>query len=171
MSSNNDSVKEIPRICMSQNAMHALFEMRTSNTLCDATITLADETILNVHRNILSSCSEYFRLELYLFEFNHFNANVTHLFDFSAVFTTTLNQNNKDVYIPGISSTTMSKVVDYAYLRRCEITDDNVLELMVVSDYVSMLGLMKLCIEFCISTLNPMNCIKRMLFARFVDYT
>lgn len=65
MSSNNDNVDEIPKICMSHNAMHALFEMRTSNTLCDATITLEDRTVLNVHRNILSSCSEYFRLELF----------------------------------------------------------------------------------------------------------
>lgn len=64
MSSNNDSVEEFPKICMSQNAMHVLFEMRTSNTLCDATITLDDRTVLNVHRNILSSCSEYFRLEV-----------------------------------------------------------------------------------------------------------
>lgn len=88
----------------------------------------------------------------------------------SALFTTTLNQNNKDVFIPGISSSIMRKVVDYAYLRHCDITEHNVHELMVISDYVGMVGLMKLCIEFLINTLTPTNCVKRMLFARFVMF-
>lgn len=57
----DQSERQDPRICMSQNAMHALFEMRTSNMLCDATITLEDRSVLNVHRAILCSCSDYFR--------------------------------------------------------------------------------------------------------------
>lgn len=54
-----------PKTCMSQQAMHALFEMRINNMLCDATIRLEDDTSFNVHRAILCSCSNYFRYVSY----------------------------------------------------------------------------------------------------------
>ncbi|XP_055379258.1 kelch-like protein 10 [Condylostylus longicornis] len=49
-----------PKTCMSQQAMNTLYEMRSDNMLCDATITL-DDGIFNVHRVVLCSCSNYFR--------------------------------------------------------------------------------------------------------------
>lgn len=55
--SNNQNL----RTCISENTMNTLFDMRTTNILCDATITMSDGIVYNVHRNILGSCSEYFR--------------------------------------------------------------------------------------------------------------
>lgn len=135
-----------PKTCMSQKAMHALFEMHTSNMLCDATITLQDGTVLNVHRAILCSCSEYFR----------------------ATFTTSLNAGRTNVLVPGIGAAIMQRIIDYAYLRKCGIDEQCVHELFVVADYVAMVGLMRQCIGFMVKMLRPENCIGLMLFARWV---
>lgn len=72
--------------------------------------------------------------------------------------------------IPGIASATMKMVIDYAYLRLCDITEENVHELFVVSDYVAMMGLVKLCVEFMSNMLRPDNCVGLMRFARFVKW-
>lgn len=47
--------------CISRESMRQLYEMRTNNILCDAVIKLQDNTSFNVHRNILGSCSPFFR--------------------------------------------------------------------------------------------------------------
>ena len=45
---------------ISDQALNTLNELRRSNLLCDAIITVADASF-NVHRAIMSSCSSYFR--------------------------------------------------------------------------------------------------------------
>lgn len=47
--------------CMSKHSMQNLYEMRANNMLCDGTITLDDDVVLNVHRPILCACSDYFK--------------------------------------------------------------------------------------------------------------
>lgn len=47
--------------CISHESMRQLYEMRNNNILCDAVIKLQDNTSFNIHRNILSSCSPFFR--------------------------------------------------------------------------------------------------------------
>lgn len=47
--------------CMSMESMRQLYEMRSNNILCDGIIKLQDGTEFNIHRNILSACSSYFR--------------------------------------------------------------------------------------------------------------
>lgn len=133
-----------PKTCMSQQIMKTLDEMRTNNMLCDATITLDDKTVINIHRAILCSCSNYFR----------------------ALFTSTLSDERTDVVIPGISCDSMKMIIDYAYLRRCELNEENVYEMLVVSDYVGMLGLHKLCIEFMERMLRSDNVICVWLFSK-----
>lgn len=51
----------IVKPCMSLESMRQLYEMRMNNVLCDAVIRLNDNSQFNVHRNILSACSSYFR--------------------------------------------------------------------------------------------------------------
>lgn len=47
--------------CMSKHSMQNLYEMRANNMLCDGTITLDNDIVLNVHRPILCACSDYFK--------------------------------------------------------------------------------------------------------------
>lgn len=60
----------------------------------------------------------------------------------------------------------MEKIIRYAYLRECEITNDNVYEIYAISDYVGIIGLIKLCVNFMIDNMQPENCVLLMLFGR-----
>lgn len=60
MQSNTNSNETHPKSCMSHRAMQCLDEMRITNVLCDATITL-DDQVITVHRAVLCACSDYFR--------------------------------------------------------------------------------------------------------------
>lgn len=51
----------VARPCMSLESMRQLYEMRMNNVLCDAVLSLDDKSRFNVHRNILSACSSFFR--------------------------------------------------------------------------------------------------------------
>jgi hypothetical protein len=56
-----DENEDNPKPSMSQEAMLELYKMRLDNTLCDAVLEVDDHVTFNVHRNILSACSHYFR--------------------------------------------------------------------------------------------------------------
>ena len=71
-----------------------------------------------------------------------------------------------EVYIPGIGGDVMSLIIAYVYKRKCNITDDNVFELMTIADYVGMVGLIKQCVKYLVGMLKPQNCIGIMLFGR-----
>lgn len=60
MESQNSSHHNIES-CMSKHSMQNLYEMRANNMLCDGTITLDNDVVLNVHRPILCACSDYFK--------------------------------------------------------------------------------------------------------------
>ncbi|PSN47135.1 Kelch-like protein 10 [Blattella germanica] len=130
--------------CMSTQAMQSLFDLREKNLLCDAVIRLEDGGFFSVHRAILSACSTYFR----------------------ALFTTTLHSREKtDVLLPGVSSEVMSLIVQYAYLRRLDVNQENVCQLLVTADYLCVIGVLEYCCEFLRSSLAPENCIGIMRFA------
>lgn len=141
-----DDFSGVTKACISMESMRHLYEMRSNNVLCDAIIKLDDASTFNVHRNILSACSSYFR----------------------ALFTTTLTGKKKgdDVCIPGIRSSIMEEIISYAYLRSCKIDSGNVHELYAVGDYCGILGLMRHCVNFMIRTLTPENCVSLMNFGK-----
>lgn len=61
----------------------------------------------------------------------------------------------------------MEEIIQYAYLRDVSgINDSNVAEMLFVSDYFGVLGLMKYCIDYIIRTLSPENCIIVWLMSR-----
>ncbi|EDV99007.1 kelch-like protein 10 [Drosophila grimshawi] len=135
---------------VSDQALNVLNELRIANLLCDAQISVGEQSF-NVHRAIMCSCSSYFRVQ-----FTGFNNRAEAGADESRV-----------VHIPGISASIMNCVIEYAYLRRTNITDDNVHELLICADYVGMVGLVKQCKDYLGRTLSPENCVSIMGFARF----
>ncbi|XP_075156886.1 kelch-like protein 10 isoform X2 [Haematobia irritans] len=143
--------KTTTKISISDAALKTLNELRCNNLLCDATITVTDGSF-NVHRAIMSACSSYFR----------------------AQFTTTLatstdgkSEHNCQIHIPGISANIMEEIVNYAYLRKCSINNENVQELLVSADYFGILGLIDICKDYMVKMLTPGNCVDIMCFARF----
>lgn len=146
---NNETINETNETppSISFETMTALHEMRQNNTLCDATIKLDDNSEFIVHRVLLSSCSSYFRA--------FFTSALTIASDGKTVFT-----------ISGISRMAMEKIISYAYMRQCDITEINVHEILVIADYVGILGLVRKCVEFLKNNLKPENCINVWLFSR-----
>lgn len=78
------------------------------------------------------------------------------------------NEENRIIHIPGISASIMNCVIQYAYLRKTNISDENVHELLICADYVGMVGLVKQCKDYLSHTLTPENCVSIMGFARKV---
>ncbi|EZA52628.1 kelch-like protein 10 [Ooceraea biroi] len=131
--------------CMSTQAMQSLYDFRQNNLLCDAVLRLEDGGVFPIHRAILSACSTYFR----------------------ALFTTTLHCREKtDVLLPGVTSPMMNLLLEYAYLRSIDVNRENVCELLIMADYLSILGVLELCCDYLRDNLAPENCIEVMGFAR-----
>lgn len=92
-----------------------------------------------------------------------------------ALFTTPLNKSNDNeaagdsgIVIKGIRSPIMEQIINYAYLRECQIDATNVHELFTCADYCGILGLMQRCIDFLTKFLVPKNCVGIMLFGKYV---
>lgn len=84
-----------------------------------------------------------------------------------ALFTTSLHgEEKRDITLSGISSEMMQLLINYSYLRKLEITEKNVYELLLTADYLSILGVLELCCTFLTTRLSPTNCIGVMFFAR-----
>jgi hypothetical protein len=60
----------------------------------------------------------------------------------------------------------MAQILHYAYFGNVHTDEDNVRELLEISDYLCMPGIVQLCCDFLKSQLNPKNCIGVMLIAR-----
>lgn len=60
----------------------------------------------------------------------------------------------------------MHTLLSYIYLRKLNVTEDNVYKLLTTADYLSILGVLEICCEFLKSKLSPTNAIGIMLFAR-----
>lgn len=73
---------------------------------------------------------------------------------------------NRQVHIPGLSGAIMEELIQYAYMRKCNINAENVHELLISADYVGMIGLVQLCKQHLAQMLTPENCVSIMGFAR-----
>lgn len=60
----------------------------------------------------------------------------------------------------------MEQIINYAYLRECQIDETTVRELFTCADYCGIMGLMQRCIDFLTKILGPKNCISIMLFGK-----
>ncbi|GAB0199093.1 kelch-like protein 10 [Grus japonensis] len=130
---------------MSAMACTVFNELRLEGKLCDVIISV-DGIEFNAHKNILCSCSHYFR----------------------ALFTSSWNNTEKIVYkIPGTSPEMMRLIIEYAYTRTVPVTADNVESLLTAADQFNIMGIIRLCCEFLKSQLCFENCIG---ICRLTDY-
>ncbi|NXF34498.1 KLH10 protein, partial [Nyctibius bracteatus] len=128
---------------MSTKAFIIFNELRLEGKLCDVIISV-NGVEFSAHKNILCSCSHYFR----------------------ALFTTSWN--TKTVYkIPGTSPEMMKLIIDYAYTRTVPVRADNVEDLLIAADQFSVMGIIRLCCEFLKSQLCLENCLG---ICRLTDY-
>ncbi|XP_064648422.1 kelch-like protein 10 [Lineus longissimus] len=77
-----------------------------------------------------------------------------------------LADDKRAITVPGVEDDMMAAVIQYAYTRKTEITEENVIHLLPAADQLNMLGLVKQCAEFLIHQLSPENCVGFRAFAR-----
>ncbi|NXX78619.1 KLH10 protein, partial [Urocolius indicus] len=122
---------------MSGIACNIFNELRLEKKFCDVIITV-DGVEFSAHKNILCTCSTYFR----------------------SLFTSSWDNSEKQVYnIPGVSPEMMQLIIEYAYTRSVEVTDNNVQSLLAAADQFNVTGLIRLCCTFLKSQLCLQNCI------------
>ncbi|KAM9494995.1 kelch-like protein 10 [Clarias gariepinus] len=120
-------------------------ELRLEKELCDVLFKV-NSVEFHAHKIILCGCSPYFR----------------------ALFTHRCHPPDKVYYIiPGISSEIMELIMEYAYIQRVNITEENVHELLITADYLAMSGLVNKCSMFLKAQVCQENCIGIWRFARF----
>ncbi|ROL48890.1 Kelch-like protein 10 [Anabarilius grahami] len=118
-------------------AFNEFHEVRLQGKLTDAVIKVNGKEF-KAHKIILCACSPYFRM---LFSTSSTNAE----------------ENSYD--ITGISSDTMSLIFQLAYARPVLITTENVSELLLAADQLSISGLIDSCCKFLETNLSLKNCI------------
>lgn len=125
-----------------------LDDLRKTGLFCDVQIVLrAENRRLHVHRNIMASCSRYFR----------------------SLFTSVMAGSGQiEVEIPGISYTDMEAIVQYAYLQHANLTAENIESVMVTADRLNVLGLLKQCEEFLEAHFSCENVVGIMKIAKYL---
>jgi hypothetical protein len=66
----------------------------------------------------------------------------------------------------GINSDVMKQILEYIYIGQVDVNRDNVYDLFVAADYLSVVCLRKVCCDFLKETLDVETCIGYMRFAR-----
>ncbi|XP_052386310.1 kelch-like protein 10 isoform X4 [Carassius gibelio] len=133
---------------ISDTAFNVFDEVRLEGEHTDVIITVQGKHF-KVHKIILCGCSPYFRM----------------------LFSTQWTNTEEQPYdIPGLSSDTMSLIIQYAYASPVLITEENVSELLVAADQFLISDLIDACCQFLEANLCPLNCIGAcMLTERFLS--
>ncbi|XP_053680705.1 kelch-like protein 10 [Anopheles nili] len=139
------SVSLKPKRCISYMTMQTLYDMRLSETLCDASIVLPENGYeFRIHRVIVGSCSEYFRI----------------------LFTTSVPSEKYHVEIPGIPGCIMEEIIRYAYLRECELSEQTVFDVYAAADFLLINSLTEHCSVYILDRMRLDNCVTIMQFGR-----
>lgn len=128
----------------SQECFKVFDTLRKSRQLCDV-ILLVDGKEFAAHRNILASCSSFFR----------------------ALFTNGMSDTTKSpVKIPEVNSTLFEVLLDYAYTHEANITTKNVETILPLADRFGVSGLLNICCNFLEENICYDNSIDILRFAR-----
>ncbi|RXN18652.1 kelch 10 [Labeo rohita] len=122
---------------ISDTAFNVFDEVRLQGEHTDVVIKVQGKNF-KVHKIILCGCSPYFR----------------------TLFSTQWTKMEEQSYdIAGMSSNTMTLIIEHAYARPVLITEENVLELLVAADQFLIADLIDACCQFLEANLCPENCI------------
>ncbi|KAK3529622.1 hypothetical protein QTP70_032041 [Hemibagrus guttatus] len=119
-----------------------LNEMRLDGSLCDAVLRVG-EVDFNVHKNILSAYSPYFR----------------------ALFTRWGSVDQRVYNIPDVSPEIMDLIICYMYTQDIQVTTDEMETLLATAIYLHIEDLICSCCEFLQEHLSPDNCLRIWQFA------
>lgn len=115
--SSSCTAEHVMRKEFTEKALDILNDLRHNGQLCDATIRSGD-TVFQVHRNIMSACSAYFRA---LFTSKEFRTRDS------------LHQ-PQEVVLTDVTPEVLGCLIDYAYSRQVLITEDNVQAIFHAAD-------------------------------------
>ncbi|GAB0099346.1 Kelch-like protein diablo [Sergentomyia squamirostris] len=122
-------------------------KFRNENIFSDALLRLSDGSSFLVHRLILGIQSQYFL----------------------ALFKNSLSGDGegdvREFLIPGIRKEIMEKILQFIYTQQIQLSKENVLEVLTVSDYLLVNDLVEMCKVFLRDSLDAQNSVKILLFA------
>eukprot|EP00058_Branchiostoma_floridae_P021176 XP_002606666.1 hypothetical protein BRAFLDRAFT_277783 [Branchiostoma floridae] len=127
--------------------LQGLQELRSENMLVDVILCVSGREI-SCHRNVLATCSEYFRA---MFCNGH------------------LESKEHKVTIEEQSASALQLLVDYAYTSRVTITEDNAVELMEAANFFQILPVKDACSKFLSDSLCVKNCLKMVSLGGMID--
>ncbi|XP_035677520.1 kelch-like protein 24 [Branchiostoma floridae] len=127
--------------------LQGLQELRSENLLVDVILCVSGREI-PCHRNVLATCSEYFRA---MFCNGH------------------LESKEHKVTIEEQSASALQLLVDYAYTSRVTITEDNAVELMEAANFFQVLPVRDACSKFLSDSLCVKNCMKMVSLGGMID--
>ncbi|XP_078493128.1 kelch-like protein 12 [Ciona intestinalis] len=78
---------------------------------------------------------------------------------FNTMFKSEMKEKYKDaVDVHGVDAESVEKLVDFMYTGKININTNNVCDLLAVSDFLQILSVRKLCIEYLFTTITQQNC-------------
>jgi kelch-like protein 10 len=121
-------------------------ELRLHQQLCDGVLHSSDGKTLYIHRVILCAVSPHFKT---LFTYSLKGSKI--------------ERSEVSVDIPGHI---LELMLDYAYTGHCNVTLQNVGQLLPIADQYELLGVVQQCCQYLFEELQPENCLGILKFAR-----
>ncbi|KFM67167.1 Kelch-like protein 10, partial [Stegodyphus mimosarum] len=118
-------------------------------SLCDGIIRTEDGYSFKIHKVILSERSEYFRG---LYSLNDHRPDVT------------------ETLIFGIGGRTMFKILRFMYTRKVDLNSDNILELLIASDYFLIGELLEKCRKYVMKNVSIDNCVSFYIATLYIPH-
>eukprot|EP00794_Sanderia_malayensis_P008156 gene8156-9028_t len=120
------------------SVLRQLNEFRNTGLLCDVTLCVDGRTF-DAHKNILSSCSPYFK----------------------AMFSTKMKESTetKPVVLNDIDANNMEALLNYIYTGDIELRADNIRPIISAANYLLITNLKERCVQFLKKMLTPANCL------------
>lgn len=129
---------------ISNKACEILNDLRKNGQLTDSVIKVSDGSF-SVHRAVMASCSPYFR----------------------ALYTNGMRETERrEIHLPDVHSDMMSAIIEYAYTKCSNVSDENVERLLPAADEFHVVGLVKECSNFLRDKFTCRNVIGIRNFAR-----